>query len=595
MKNIINKVAGLMLIALPIVGVTSCSDSYMEEVNTDDTKTQTIDPNAMLTTGLLQTYGDFGLMDTYRSYVTGFTQQCAGGWNVTNYAGSVYANNDQMSLVWDRLYSVAIKNMVYAIHESKDKPNINAILRIHRVYLMSVLTDLYGDVPCSEAGLVDIYKDEAKYATPRYDTQEEIYNWFFEELNTCIDQLDGKGKDDVTGDVTSLRGDLGKWQRYANSLRMRYAMRISDVAPVMAKEEFEKAYKASCGFISDASDNAYVIHLNSPFSLYDGSRELDFRANALGEILYGQDPTSPSFVCATFFNQMHKTGDPRLYRICRHYLNVKRSEISPDEKWNVDVTAEVKAYEGEDAPSYVCKVGCAWYNNWVTCPGDANTHSFPEMPTLDRLAKDYPEAGFDANNCHNRMLRPFVSIRLEKPECPGILMTSAEVEFLLAEAKSKGWDVDGEVAEHYENGVRASIRLLNNYYDIKYDDLPNDISEVEIKDFIDRNPVGNDPETQKKNINTQAWILHFTNPNEAWANMRRSDYPVLQDRSAISKWDGFTYGEDLTTPVRLNYPNLEGKYNKANFQEAVNRFPNKEDNWHNHLWWDVNPGKFDNF
>lgn len=599
MKNIIFKAAGIMLLSLPLAGITSCSDEHMVEVNTDDTKTLTVDPNSMLTTGLLQTYGDFGFMDTYRSYITGFTQHCAGSWNVTNYAGSVYANNDQSSLLWDRLYGVAIKNMVYAIHNSEKKPNINAILRIHRVYLMSVLTDTYGDVPCSQAGLVEIFRDKQEYANPKYDKQEDIYNWFFQELEACIEQLGKGATDDITGDVTSLRGDLDKWQRYANSLRMRFAMRISDVAPEKAKEEFEKAYNAPCGFIDDPKFDTYVIYLDSPFTLYDGSRELDFRANALGEVLYGQDPTSPSFVCATLFNQMSTTGDPRLYRICRHYLNVKRSEVTPDEKWNVDVTPEVRKWEeGQDGgpAAFACKVGCAWYNNWVTCPGDADNHSFPDMPTLNRLVKDYPDAGFDLNNCHNRMLRPFVSVRLEKPNCPGILMTNAEVEFLLAEALVKGWSVSGTIKDHYENGVRKSIQLLNNYYDIKYtndEQNCNDITMAQIDDFLTRIPVGDDAETQKKNINTQAWILHFTNPNEAWANLRRADYPVLADRNNIGKWDGFTYGEDLTTPVRLSYPNLEGKYNKASMEEAVNRFPNKEDNWHNNLWWDVNPGRFE--
>ena len=82
--------------------LTSCSDSYMEELNTDETKASSIAPSAQLTTALLQTYGDFGLMDTYRSYITGFTQHFAGGWNVTNYAGSVHAQDGQTRLVWDQ-------------------------------------------------------------------------------------------------------------------------------------------------------------------------------------------------------------------------------------------------------------------------------------------------------------------------------------------------------------------------------------------------------------------------------------------------------------------------------------------------------------
>ena len=200
------------LMALCVAGVSlvSCSDAYMEGLNTDTSKATSIDPNTQLTTALLQTYGDFGLMDTYRSYITGFTQHLAGGWNVSNYAGSVHAQDDQMRLIWDQYYSVGIKNLVDAIANSSELPNLNAALRIHRVYLMSVLTDTYGDVPCKEAGLGYI---EGK-SNPVYDTQEDIYNFFFEELAACIAQL-GTGSDRISGDVTSMSGDITRWKKYA--------------------------------------------------------------------------------------------------------------------------------------------------------------------------------------------------------------------------------------------------------------------------------------------------------------------------------------------------------------------------------------------
>ena len=101
----------------------------------------------------------------------------------------------------------------------------------------------------------------------------------------------GTGTDRITGDVTSLAGNTDAWKRYANSLRMRYAMRISDVLPEKAKKEFEDALIAEGGYIDAAAEDAYVVYIDGPFTLYEGANELDFRVNALGEILYGQDPT----------------------------------------------------------------------------------------------------------------------------------------------------------------------------------------------------------------------------------------------------------------------------------------------------------------
>ena len=556
----------MLLSALTLGGTfTSCSDNHMESVNTDDTKSPTINPNAQLTTALLQTYGDFGLMDTYRSYITGFTQYFAGGWNVSFYAGAVNPDNDQMRLIWDQYYSVGIKNLVDAIHNSKDMPNTNAALRIHRVYLMSILTDTYGDIPCSEAGLGFI----EGLSNPKYDKQEDIYNWFFAELKDCVSQL-GTGSDRISGDVTSLNGDTDLWKKYANSLILRFAMRISDVNPALAQQEFEGVLASESGYISNSNENAYVKYLDAPFTLYDGSRDLDFRANALSAILYGQDPTSPTFVCSTLYNMLKDNNDPRLLKICRNYINTTRSETKPEGCF--DVTDDMIAWENAGGTGVQANdPGAAWWDQWPTVPATS------EIPTLQQLVNNYPDKGYDQSNYPARMTRPFLALAFEQPNCPGILITSAEVEFLLAEAATKGWAVQGDAESHYEAGIRAAMQLLNDCYDIV-----GKISETDINDYIAANPLGDNP---KEQINKEAYILHLTNPAEAWANLRRSDYPVLQDRA---KFGNFTYTcvDGFKTPVRLKYPNLEAKYNSVNYKEAIERLGGTDD-WHKRMWWDV--------
>ena len=517
---------------------------------------------------MLQTYGDFSLMDTYRNYITGFTQHFAGGWNVTNYAGSNFAEDDISRRIWDRYYEISIKNLVDAIHQSEDKPNLNAALRIHRVYLTAVLADIYGDVPASEAGLGYI----AGISTPKYDTVEELYNWFFEELTAC-EALLGTGTDNISGDVTSMGGDVAQWKKYANALRMRYAMRISDVNPQKAQDEFEKAVAA--GAISSAADDAYIKYADSPYTYYDGANDYDFRTNALSEILYGQDATSPTFVSSTLFYQMQRTADPRLYRICRHYYNIKRSQVKPDKEENIDLTDEVLAYfERTQTGEEPCNPGAAWYSDWMNVPATS------ELPTLQKKA-DMDANTYDNSDFRARAMRPQLNIDFEMPNTPGDLMSYAEVEFLLAEAKTKGWNVSGDAESHYEAGVRASMQLLNNHYLTS-----NKISDDEINAFIAHNPLGDNP---KETINTQAWILHMMNPSEAWANMRRSDYPAILDRTRLGIFtNGFTYTDaDMTMPNRLRYPELEAQYNSANYKAAIERMGGT-DNWHSKLYWDKN-------
>lgn len=574
MNNLIKKYIGkgslMMAFAFMTTGVamTSCSDDTLSNINTDKTKVSNLDPNAQLTTALLQTYGDFSLMDTYRNYITGFTQHFAGGWNVTNYAGSNFAEDDISRRIWDRYYEISIKNLVDAIHQSEDKPNLNAALRIHRVYLTAVLADIYGDVPASEAGLGYI----AGISTPKYDTVEELYNWFFEELTAC-EALLGTGTDNISGDVTSMGGDVAQWKKYANALRMRYAMRISDVNPQKAQDEFEKAVAA--GAISSAADDAYIKYSDSPYTYYDGANDYDFRTNALSEILYGQDATSPTFVSSTLFYQMQRTADPRLYRICRHYYNIKRSQVKPDKEENIDLTDEVLAYfERTQTGEEPCNPGAAWYSDWMSAPATS------ELPTLQKKA-DIDANTYDNSDFRARAMRPHLNIDFEMPNTPGDLMSYAEVEFLLAEAKTKGWNVSGDAESHYEAGVRASMQLLNNHYLTS-----NKISDDEINAFIAHNPLGDNP---KETINTQAWILHMMNPSEAWANMRRSDYPAILDRTRLGIFtNGFTYTDaDMTMPNRLRYPELEAQYNSANYKAAIERMGGT-DNWHSKLYWDKN-------
>lgn len=566
MKKIYNYIVSAVTI-LTLLGLCACSDAYMEDVNTDDSKANTIDPNTQLTTALLQTYGDFSLMDTYRSYITGFTQYYAGGWNVSNYAGAVYPKDSEMSHVWRRYYSIGIKNLVDAIHRSEGMPNTNAALRIHRAYMMAVLSDIYGDIPCTEAGMSYINGN----ANPKYDTQEDVYDFIFSELKACAAQL-GTGTDVISGDVTSLGGDATAWKKYANTLRLRYAMRISDVAPEKAREEFESALNADGGIISSAGDDAYVKYIDAPFTLYDGANDLDFRANALGEMIYGQDPESPSFVCSTLFNYLEMMNDPRLYRIARCYIHTTRSQT--DTSGNFDVTEEVIDWGERGGTGIVpCNVGDAWWNEWVSGPASE------EIPTLASLVKLYPDKGYDKNNYPARMLRPTIAVAFCNADCPGILITSAEVEFLLAEAASKGWNVPGDTNSHYEDGIRASMQMLNSYYDIV-----TKITDEEIDEYIAANPLGDNP---REAINTQAWILHLTNPSEGWANLRRSDYPALADRTLLPVRGDFPHEDpNMQTPVRLRYPLLEAKYNSVNYKEAVERIGGN-DNWHTRVWWDT--------
>lgn len=188
---------------------TACSDEYMNDMNTDPSKAENIDPNSQLTFAELQTYGDLGMIEIYRSYIGAFTQQLMGCWNTTNYGGQHKIDNNEMNRFWTNLYTTGIKNLVdveVKTEGDENKVNIHAAAVIYKVYLMSIITDTYGDAPYSEAARGFI----SGITSPRYDTQEEIYNSFFTELTEAAAALDDK-KDEITGDVI-FNGDIRKWK-----------------------------------------------------------------------------------------------------------------------------------------------------------------------------------------------------------------------------------------------------------------------------------------------------------------------------------------------------------------------------------------------
>ena len=537
----------------------SCSDEYMENMNTDPSKAATIDPNAQLTTAQLQTYGDLSMMEIYRNYHYAFTQQLMGCWNTTNYGGRHTLDNNEMSRIWTSFYTQSLKNIIdaqYRTAEDAEKVNINSVLRIYRVYLMSIITDTYGDAPFSEAGLGFL---EGKF-NPKYDKQEDIYNSFFLELEDAVNKIDPT-KDKVTGDLI-YAGDVTKWQQLANSLRLRFAMRISNVNPTKAQTEFENALAANGGVITDASSDALIKYMTIAFS-FGQEAYSDYRGNSLSQLLFGNDPANnPSYLCSTFFNQLYNSGDPRTFKISRCYYDGLMSATSPDNR--VDITQEM------------IEKGIAF------SPRDPGAYSWEPWPT-----------GYDSDICAElavnnpsvtatmaREVEPKLANNFLKSDNPGVVMTSAEVKFLMAEATVKKWNVGSALAEDlYKQGVRAAMDFLTDNYGCTA------TTDAEFDAFIQgRGTFGHTDNQKLEAINTQAWILHFTNPAECWANVRRSGYPKLKSPAEYGFGQYLTGGTEI--PVRLCYPVLESSYNKKSYNEAIERMGGT-DNWHSLLWWDT--------
>ena len=558
----------LFYIALCAIFFASCSDKVYEEINTDPTKADVVNPASQLAYSMLQIYGDMTYIDVHRLYTYAFTQHLMGCYNTTNYGGLHRASDNEMSRPWSTLYPGAIRNLTDGIYRTADDPtkaNINAALRIFRVYVGGLLTDYYGDIPYSEAGLSVI----KGIAQPKYDTQEAIYRSFFAELKAAV-QLFDSNADAISSDPL-FNGDLRAWKIFANSLRLRYAMRISDRLPALAEQEFKAAL--ADGVMAGLADDACVKHMTVSY-IFGQEAYSDFRGNALSKIFYGNDPANnPTYICSTFWHQLYDNKDPRTTLLCRFYIDDYMSVTSPEGR--IDVTDAVMATDSLLDSTMVRPVLPGMYS-WKPWP----TYTvYPGTPIVDKMAEVHSlHPDFDPASSNPRWQRPKLANDFLQSNNPGVLMTYAEVCFLRAEAAAMGWATGDDAKTMYETGIRAAMDFLSEHYGC------NAVIDADYATYIAQPNIAYNASKAKEQINTQAWILHFHNPAEAWANVRRSDYPALNPPTGD---DEYPVVDDVPgIPVRLCYPLKEESYSKTEYDAAKGRVSGVY-NWHARLWWDV--------
>jgi len=170
---------------------------------------------------------------------------------------------------WDQKYNVEMVNAYKLQQLTKDKfPQFYAWSLILKVYAMHKTTDYYGPIVYSGFGNAD--------GTTPYDSQKAVYDQFFKELTSAVDVLTAQAKvtptffpnaKDAT-DGTTGEGNIVKWIKFANSLRLRLAMRISNIDPVKARAEAEAAIKGY-GVIVDNADNI-LYKAEHPVATYSG-------------------------------------------------------------------------------------------------------------------------------------------------------------------------------------------------------------------------------------------------------------------------------------------------------------------------------------
>lgn len=181
--------------------------------------------------------------------------------------------NSTVSGHWASFYAGPLQDLQEVIEQgiATDRPNTVAMGLMMKIWTAQVMTDLWGDIGYSEA----LRGREAdSELTVAYDTQEEVYRTLIAEAAE-VAVLADPGALALEDPDLIYDGDMEKWQRFAHSLRMRLAMRLSEVETDFAEEVFSAAYTAG-GFASN-DDSAILRYLDNglnrhPIHVYELSR-----------------------------------------------------------------------------------------------------------------------------------------------------------------------------------------------------------------------------------------------------------------------------------------------------------------------------------
>jgi len=380
----------ILMIAAVLISATSC-DKNFEDINDDPYAILEVTPDLLLPTVI-------------RGSVNQMVNE---GWSIGNIVAQhtakiQFVNEDRYiwgdrTGVWNTLYgNLRDVYNLYALSEAASFNNYKGVALVMKSWIFSVLTDTYGDVPYSEA----IRGKTDDIHQPAYDPQEQIYAGILADLNTANELL-GSTDEAINGDIL-FGGDIMAWRKLANSLQLRYLMRISGKRDVSADMSRILGDPAQYPVFQSNGDNAtleYLAEAPNQFPLHTarvGSFD-EFRLSKnLGDrLLDFEDPRITVFARPTAASA--GTANPE-------YVGV------PNGLSDVDALG----YNG--GVQNVSRIGALFYEDAITSRGR-------------NVAKGY-------------------------------IMGYPELQFILAEAAQKGI-IGGDAETYYKQGVAAAFEYVD--------------------------------------------------------------------------------------------------------------------------------------
>ena len=466
----------------------------------------------------------------------GYYADANNGWTNTISKYNPTDNWTNVFMYSDKVIPQLYSNMSNVEGISED-PLVLAILKIVKVCVLNRVTDTYGPIPYSEIGSTGKIQ-------VAYDDQPKVYSQMFDELDEAIALLDENIDRSITSTTDQVfDGTAVKWCRFANSMKLRLAMRVVYTDFVSSKglspqQLGEQAVAHSVGVMQSNADNAQ-----------------------LSSLAFGKD------------------GNP-LYTACM-YNSPAGSVTGGDSHAAADIICYMNGYEDPRREKYFSKAQFSG-DNALEYVGMRRGIAIPALSTVGLL--------YSGVNFVDGMATPLQ------------WMNAAEVAFLKAEAVGVfGWNMGGSAKTFYEQGVRLSFEqwgvagvdeyLVGTTLPESYTD-PNGGATSYSTQLSQLGVAWNDgaskEEMQERSI-IQKWIANFHLGNEAWADFRRTGFPHLIPAMESAVGNNSQGIRNLTLGARrMSYPADEATNNPENYAKAVEMLGGS-DNMATRMWWDCNP------
>ena len=504
----------------------SCK-KQLEEANINPNNPENVDPEFLLNTSVLNTMNLFGggmrreTLSHYSNYVS------VGGGQLPRY----YTFAATVNGYWSSAYV----NCLQPVHQIQLKyagnpayTNRVAIAKILESYIYSNIVSVWGPVPRTAALTGNPYSP--------YDKEEDIYLALLDDLKAASNSIDIKG-DTYKGTADAIyAGDLLKWKKFANTLRLRLAIQIASVSPSKTREVVAELLANDDNTIASSSETAKGLWgtTSDTWSFLYQYNVLNASANA----------ASLNVISEALVQYMQPYNDPRLAVYAK------------------------PASQGPRKGQYF---------------GQPKTTSLPPGVNLP-------------NNPHTGLSQldySAIGDSFTKPNAEYVFLSYEESCFLKAEAAFKGLGGRKTAEQYYNEGVTASMtkygisqQAINNYLGqpgIKYNTSIDVTGREELyEDYLGITSSAITTLNPYRQIIMQTWIAGFYNAMDAWTLIRRSQVlefaPHFNPDGGEGGASGYAY-----IPQRLNYPGVEYQVNQAELTKGITAL-NGPDELKTKLW-----------